>query len=419
MPRLPVPMEKEVVGADVIKVQLANEMKKKYLIVGTFAFAQFLAQAQSKKDSTYQRVDRLAIEAVYNHYVQDGNNSAVTGGKGTEQLTVYGPSVQIRKYKGKSTRSFQLGVDVISSASTDNIDYVKSSASILDQRVYGNFTLERSIPQKNLTLITGLGLSGESDYFSLSAKVGISKEDEEKGRSYSILLQAYRDDLRWIQSLQPVKLIYPVELRYKEWYNTYLRNSYNLKLGFSQIINKRNIAGIYPELTYQEGLLATPFHRVYFTDGSVQVEQFPDQRWKGSLAIKLNSFIGGRVILKNSVNPYTDSFGILAISLEHETAVKLNPEFTLLSNVRWYKQRASMYFKPYEEHLPSETYFTSDYDLSDYYTYQLGVGAKYNPVGKPEKKWSSRSVLFRYNFLHRSNGLDAHMISVAFLMERN
>lgn len=393
-------------------------MKRRYLIVGTLAFVQFLAQAQNKKDSTYQRVDKLAIEAVYNHYAQDGHNAAVTGGTGTEQLTVYGPSVQMKRYKGRNAGSFQLGVDVISSASTDNIDFVKSSASIIDQRVYGNFTFERYMPQPDLTVTTGLGLSVESDYVSFSAKVGLSKEDQEKGRSYSVLLQTYRDDLRWIQDLQPVKLIYPIELRYKDWYNTYLRNSYNLKLGFSQIINKRNIAGVYPEISYQRGLLATPFHRVYFNDGSLQVERFPDQRWKGALAIKLNSFIGGRVILKNTLNPYTDSFGILAMAVEHETAMKVNPAFTLLANVRWYKQRASRYFKPYQEHSPSETYFTSDYDLSAFYSYNVGVGAKYNPVGSPEKRWSSRGMLFRYNYMHRSNGLDAHIISIAFLMEK-
>ena len=120
-------------------------MKKKIIIVSSLSFLQFFAHAQQVKDSAIQKINKTAIELVYNHYLQDGNNSAVTGGVGTEELTVYGPSINIKNTYSKSNLSFNLGADIISSASTDNIDFVVSSASAKDARVFFEHHLWKAI----------------------------------------------------------------------------------------------------------------------------------------------------------------------------------------------------------------------------------------------------------------------------------
>jgi hypothetical protein len=55
------------------------------------------------------------------------------------------------------------------------------------------------------------------------------------------------DDLRWgrLHDGQPEKLIYPAELRTKEWFDHYRRNSYNIEFGYYRVINKRDVVGIY------------------------------------------------------------------------------------------------------------------------------------------------------------------------------
>ena len=247
------------------------------------------------------------------------------------------------------------------------------------------------------------------------------KEDKRKLRSYSIQLQLYNDDLRWGRLnpdyYKPVKLIYPVELRYKEWYDDYRRNSLNLKLGFTQALNQRNIIGIFPEITYQQGLLATPFHRIYFSDGTLGVEQLPKKRWKGALAFRLNSFAGGQFILKNTVSSYADNFGILAFSAENETAIKLKHDLILLSGVRFYTQTSSTYFAPFGMQNSNKTYYTSDFDLAGIRTYNAAIGLKFNPYKYLNKRMMFNSVVFRYNFMYRSNNLTAHILSIVFQME--
>ncbi len=199
-------------------------MKKIWLIIGSLAFFQFFAKSQQKTNNT-DSVDKTAIELVYNHYIQDGNNSAVTGGIGTEKLTIYGPQVGIQHMKGKHNISNKFGVDIISSASTDNIDFVVSSASVLDARGYANVVYENRQEEKNLSVFGGGGASMESDYLSWHLTAGINKSDAKGMADFMASISFYNDDLRWGRLtdgyLRPVRLIYPEELRYREWYDGY------------------------------------------------------------------------------------------------------------------------------------------------------------------------------------------------------
>lgn len=365
-----------------------------------------------KKDS----LNKFEIEAMYGHYIQNGNNSAVTGGRGTEKLTVYSPAFKFKKtdLTGRQV-TLKTGVDIISSASTDNIDYIVSSASILDARTYANLTFT-SVQKKQKQWWAGSGFSIESDYFSLPFNAGVSLQSKNKMRQVSFEIFYYKDDLRWgridQKHYKPQKLIYPSELRYKQWYNTYKRNSYNLKTGIQQVINKRTRIGIFPELAIQEGLLATPFHRVYFRDSTLRVENLPSQRIKSILGLKFNRFTGGRTILKCAVDLYADNFGIMAIGIEQETAIKLNYAWTLSPFIRLYQQQGSRYFAPYGAHAPDEIFYTSDYDLSDFKTIKAGLGIRHAPYSAWGKRGTFNEWQLRYSYYRRSNGLYAHIMNL-------
>ena len=392
-------------------------MKRKFVLIGTLAFTLLRSQAQVK-DSTFKRNDikKTDIELLYNHYVQDGNNSAVTGGIGTEKLVVYSPALKINHKSKRNTYSVIAGADIISSASTDNIDFIVSSASRRDARTYANIGFGRDVMKQRANLHLGTGLSIESDYFSIPVTFGGNYTTKSKMRTYFFDIQMYFDDLRWGRInedlYKPTRLVYPAELRYKEWYNIYRRQSYNFKLGLQQIINKRNILGVYPELTYQKGLLATPFHRIYYTDGSVGVENFPDQRLKAILGLKLNSFVRKRIILKNRLDLYSDNFGVWGIAIENETAIKLTPLFVLTPSVRLSLQQGSKYFKPYLQHQPDEQFVTSDFDLSDIQTMQFGLSMRYISGKNINKSTVFNEMLFQYLYYYRSNQLNAHIISI-------
>lgn len=392
-------------------------MKKSFVLASVLSAFMLFAAAQNKDTSKQKHsFKKTDVELVYSHYSQNGSNSAVTGGIGTEKLTVYAPSFQVKQSKNNFSFSLKLGSDIISSASTDKIDFVKSSASILDARTYANLQISELFPKKKLKVSIGTGFSIESDYFSLPLNFALEKQSKDKSRTFGLDVQMFFDDLRWgrlnSDYYAPQFLIYPSELRYNDWFKTKKRQSYNLKTSLTQIINKRNTIGFFPELSIQTGLLSTPFHRVYFVDSTVTVEKLPDLRTKLSLGFKWNSFVGGRTVLRNSLGLYSDNFGILGVSVENETAIKCNSVLTITPNFRIYSQKGSRYFAPYRQHIQSEEYYTSDYDLSNFWTFKPGVGISYFPVKSIGKHMYWQELKIRYSFLYRTNQLQAHIISL-------
>src|SRR3978361_1313199 len=124
-------------------------MKKIYLGVLALYLGILASHAQTNpqpiKDTTNYQSRKLKIDEinfVSAYYHQDGNNSAVTGGIGTEKLTDFANTIELKmsKYDAKlrkHTWDFEVGVDHYSSASSDKIDpYTVSSASSQDTRFY-------------------------------------------------------------------------------------------------------------------------------------------------------------------------------------------------------------------------------------------------------------------------------------------
>jgi hypothetical protein len=392
-------------------------VKKRHFLIALLALSPLFARPQAK-DSTYQKtkVDKTEVEVLYSHYLQDGNNSAVTGGVGTEKLTVFAPSIKIKNTRNLRTRyGFKGGVDLITSASTDKIDFVKTSASYFDQRIYFNFSAARRLKDHNIWLGGNAGLSAESDYTSLNLNPSVEFTQKDNMRSYAFDLQVFLDDLRWGRFddgiHRPKKLPYAKELRGQNLYDTPFRQSYNFKFGITQVLNKRNILGIYPEIAVQHGLLATPFHRIYFADSTLTGEQLPDQRFKFALGIQENSFVGGRTILKNRADIYADDFGIVSAALETEIAFKVNSQWVISPFGRAYVQSAAKYFAPKYAHQSTETYYTSDYDLSQFFAYKLGLGVRYSPYKYLRKRLMFQEIQLRYAYYHRSTPLNAHVLT--------
>ena len=395
-------------------------MKKRYIIFGLIAFSQSI-KAQTLSDSSFEKkkLSKTSIEFSFSYYNQDGKNSAVTGGIGSEKLSVYAPELTIsHQFKKLNTFSLNAGIDIITSASTDKIDFVVSSASYKDQHVHADVSYQRQLKKIDLKIGGAAGISIESDYTAFPVSFSLNYTEPSKMRSYQIGINCSFDDLRWGRydgnANGKSVLVYPAELRYKEWYDVYRRNTYNIKLGFTQVLSKKMTIGIFPEFIYQQGLLATPFHRVYFNDNSLRVENLPKQRFRFPVAIKLNAFIGSRFILKNQYSFYADNFGIIANAIEIEGALKIVPQFTVGSFFRFYHQSASRYFKPYKEHQTDENFYTCDYDLSRFNSYKAGVSLKFFPISKMQKKIFFENILLRYSFYYRSNHLQAHTATFAF-----
>src|SRR5688572_17279103 len=115
------------------------------------------AFSQTPKDTTQHKSKKLQLEEidfVSGYYKQDGNNSAVTGGIGTEKLTDFTNSIELKlfsydKKQRKNQFRVELGIDHYTSASSDKIDpKTISSASTDDTRLYPTLAWSRENEKK-------------------------------------------------------------------------------------------------------------------------------------------------------------------------------------------------------------------------------------------------------------------------------
>jgi len=382
------------------------------------------AQTCFTQDSTFQKkhLTTADIQLFYSFYTQDGDHSVVTGGTGTEKLHVHdvGFSAGITT---DSSHTVLVGayIDAITSASTDKIDFVMSSASREDNHFSAHLGYQYN-SKHNRFLVGGKYMFGlESDFLSNGFSLWTAFENAMQTRNFSFTLACYFDDLRWgrlspTTGYKPTTLVYPYELRFKQWFNIYRRNSYNLNFGIRQDINRRMSVHLDLGLIYQQGLLSTPFHRMYFKDSdSVKVENLPRKRLLFPLGFGVNVFLSPLFIIKGYYAFFTDDFGITAHAINIEIPVKFSYQYSLYPFFRIYHQTAARYFKPYKEHLLSDKFYTSDYDLSLFWSYKAGLGFGFFPDKRFGKsRWSFNNLMFRYAFYWRTDKLDAHMFSILF-----
>ena len=159
--------------------------------------AQTMPADSTSYKSTKLKVDEINLVSSY--YKQDGNNSAVTGGIGSEKLTDISNTIDVKLIKYgetglKHTFDIEAGIDHYSSASSDQIDLqANSSASSADNRFYPSITYSRENEESGTTLGIGLSSSTEYDYQSFGGNVSYSKKTKDKNGEFTAKFQAYLD----------------------------------------------------------------------------------------------------------------------------------------------------------------------------------------------------------------------------------
>lgn len=387
---------------------------KKIVITGWALMSLLQLSAQnSPKDSTTYKSTKLKIEEinlVSSLYQQEGNNSSVTGGIGTEKLTDISNTLDVKLFKYDKTGikhnwDIEVGIDHYSSASSDKIDLqANSSASSADNRFYPSVTYSRENEEKAQTISFGLSSSMEYDYQSFGGTVGFSKLTKSKNGEFIAKFQTYLDQ---------VKMILPIELRGPGAPSgSEARNTFAGSLGYSQIVNKNFQLLFLVDVVQQSGYLSLPFHRVYFTDGTVHQENLPDSRLKLPVSVRGSYFLGDNIILRGYYRYYTDDWKLTAHTLDLEVPVKISPYISVSPFYRYYSQQGTKYFKGYEEHTAASEFFTSNYDLSTFDSQFFGAGIKFTPLKGVFGIQHLNTLEVRYGHYNRSTALSSNIISI-------
>jgi len=329
-----------------------------------------------------------------------------------------------------------------------------------------NTSYSHSSNDRNFIWNADVALSTEFNYNSKGLGGGVTKLFNHKNTEISFKANAYFDN--W-------KIIYPTELNeYNTYGNSFLinghfqgvtvlnqnglgtsgyhpstfkpwessaRNSFSASFSFSQVLTKKMQVSFFFDILQQQGMLSTPYQRIYFADkanyyiGDKQyipiyqsadnigvyqladdIERLPGKRFKLPVGMRWNYFINEKVVLRTYYRYYQDDWDIKAHTISVELPVKLSDAFTVYPMYRYYVQTQSKYFAPFEQHLSTEQYYTSDYDLSAFVANQYGVGATYTDLLTRFSIFGLKvkNIDFRFNHYARSDGLNANIGTIAF-----
>ncbi len=391
---------------------------KKFCLVAAGIFLSIFAATAQDVDSAAYKSKKLTLEEadlISSYYSQTGDHASVTGGIGTQKLTDISNIIDVKLYKynkkgNKHHFGLEMGIDHYTSASSDQIDLkANSSASHGDTRFYPSLSWSVDNEKHNYSVGANISFSQEFDYQSRGFGLDFSKQSKNKNTEVSFKAKAYLDQ---------VKLVYPVELRSNSGgrggddYATTSRNSYSGSLSVSHVLNQRFQFMLIAELIKQTGFLSLPFHRVYFTNGSVHTEQLPSSRLKIPLGARASYFLGDKMVLRGFYRYYHDDWGLNANLAELEVSYKVSPFFSVVPFYRFYQQSGADYFKPYATHTASDAYYTSNYDLSNFTSHFFGGGLRFSTPGGILGIQRFNMLELRYGFYKRSDGLQSSIVSM-------
>lgn len=405
-----------------------------------FGYSQIALQDTTK---VYKKrvLDSVEVDFLASYYNQNGDSAAVTGGIGTQKLQDAAAAIVISvPLNNDDVLTFDAGISAYSSASSSNINpfdgtsaadpfQASSGASSSDALVNFSGVYSHSSDDRNRIWSAKLVGANEFDYSSFGFGGSYAMLFNEKNTELSVDANVYLDQWR---------PIYPYELRptigiHEIGYNPILhefssvnRNSYSVGLGFSQILSKRLQGSLSVDLVKQEGLLSTPFQRVYFNDkedfyrGNFHLadanEIMPGSRSKVAIGGRFNFYVNEFVTIRTYYRYYADDWDVNSNTASIEVPLKISPKFTLYPSYRFYNQTAAKYFAPYNRHLSTEEFYTSDYDLSKYTANQYGFGISYTDIFTSGHIWKFglKSIDLKFNLYDQSYGLNAFMLAAGF-----
>ncbi|QGY44205.1 DUF3570 domain-containing protein [Maribellus comscasis] len=341
-----------------------------------------------------------------------------------------------------------------------------SGASRSDELISLHVDYSHSSDSRNFIWGSNVSFSNEYDYTSVGFGGNITGLFNEKNTELGLKGTVYLD--QW-------KPIYPTELHeYAIYGNNFLnqgyfsgvdvisqngtisanyhpddftaftnkeRNSYSVSFFLSQILSKRLQAALFFDLVKQEGLLSTPYHRIYFADkanyyigeanyipvyttpqnrGVYQladdIERLPSTRFKIPIGARVNYYINETFVLRTYYRYYTDDWGLEAHTANIDLPVRFGPKFSITPSYRFYTQNAVKYYAPYETHLSTEQYYTSDPDLAKFNSNQYSVALNYNDIFNDFKisRLGLKNANIKFSHYERSDGLRANIVSVGF-----
>ena len=393
-------------------------------VVGMFLMC-FGSWAQSQSSTDYKNTNLKLedVNIVSGYYKQTGNHSAVTGGIGTQQVTDISNTIDLKLVRNdllnrKHSYNIELGIDHHTSASAQYVS--KTGASQAGgTRFYPSFNWQVENEAKRTTFGLGASFSGEYTYHSYGMNILFAKRSKDNNREFTAKGNLFLDAVKMVEpsELRPVTTTVVTSASRGhsedgEYIPSSSRNTFDASFGLSQVVNQRLQISLLTDAVVQQGYLGLPFYRTYFNDGSVHIENLPDFRFKLPVGLRMNYFLGDKIILKSYYRYFIDNWGVRSHTVSLETPIKITPFVSVSPFYRYYIQTAANFFAPFKVHTAADTYYSSDYDYAAFSSNYQGINLRLAPTNGLFGSKGFSALELRYGHYKQTTGLLANNISM-------
>lgn len=303
-------------------------------------------------------------------------------GGGTE---VQAPAVVVRK---KLAESFSLSgsylVDMVSGASID----VEVGASAYEEE-RTEYAVGMQYLKEKATLSVNYSNSSENDYQADTYNIGITQDFFGDLSTISFGLGFGQDEIG--QTGAP---------SFSEQ-----AKSYQLDLGWTQIITRSFIANISFNKSINEGYLQNPYRFIRYIDPANPTgwlsdkEQYPETRSSDAWSIRGRYFLPGRHVIYASYRMYQDTWGIQGRNAQLGYTFVIAERWTFDAALRIYRQTAADFYRDIFDYPQQFNHMARDKELSRFSNRMFSTSAAYElpiPINRFIKK---SSVHFFYDYI--------------------
>lgn len=273
-----------------------------------------------------------------------------------------------------------------------------SASDFSDTRRELSVAVERELNRRHV-LGVGAVVSDESDHESHGLNLSLQRESASGLRTLTGAIgwiddSIYRSDTGGTpEPLGNVQQPRP--------YSAGSRQTVDVLLGVSQVLNRRSIAQLNLSLNMGSGYHSDPYKIISAADEQGRIvanfhDSRPDSRLRGSLFGKLVHRVSGRQdSVHLSYRLYRDDWGLSSHTADLRYRLALGKRQYLEPHLRYYRQSQAEFFMPFlsvddASHpiLPENAHASADYRLDAMHSTTLGL--KYGVTLKPDAKFRFR-----------------------------
>jgi len=258
--------------------------------------------------------------------------------------------------------SYQYYEDLISSAS---IDVVTQASKYKERRVQNNFGVDYL--HGNTLYSAGYIMSNEPDYnsktgfFNVSQSMfgdlttvsfGFSQGWDIVGEAKDGVVQPFRADAQ----------------------------HRNYSLGISQVLTRNLLLGLNFETDENNGYLQSPYRGIRYLDDNARGYSYgpandPNTRTGNAASAQLKYYLPYHAAIDGSYRFYTDTWGILANTLQLGYTQPLFTSWTLDASARYYWQTHATFYSDLFPYANAQNFESRDRELAQFHSLTVGLGA--------------------------------------------